>query len=137
MPRLKPMLSNSERGYKNFFFFFIFVFLIQLTVTVIYKFLLMTGFKPRTSGIRSDRSTYWATTNALQKFLSKLFHLKYPLWSWEVSTTALIQWIVGLPFFAQFFIAVGTNTFVAWVQLWKSILVHFSLYIIAELQVPA
>ena len=38
-------------------FFFIFVFSIQLTVNVQYKFLLMTGFEPRTSGIGSDRST--------------------------------------------------------------------------------
>ena len=28
------------------------------------KFLLMTGFEPRTSGIGSDRSTNWATTTA-------------------------------------------------------------------------
>ena len=43
-------------------FFFIFVFSIQLTVNVQYKFLLMTGFKPQTSGIGSNRSTNWATT---------------------------------------------------------------------------
>ena len=38
-------------------FFFIFVFSIQLTVNVRYKFLPMTGFEPRTSGIGSDCST--------------------------------------------------------------------------------
>ena len=43
-------------------FFLIFVFSIQLIVNVQYNFLPMTGFKPRTSGIRSDRSTNWATT---------------------------------------------------------------------------
>ena len=37
---------------------FIVVFSIQLTVNnVQYKFLTMTGFKPQTSGIGSDRST--------------------------------------------------------------------------------
>ena len=36
---------------------FFFVFSIQLTVNVRYKFLPMTGFEPRTSGIGSDRST--------------------------------------------------------------------------------
>ena len=30
------------------------------------KFLPMTGFEPRTSGIGSDRSTNWATTTALE-----------------------------------------------------------------------
>ena len=45
-------------------FFFIFVFSIQLTVNVRYKFLPMTGFEPRTSGIGSNRSTNWATTTA-------------------------------------------------------------------------
>ena len=29
-----------------------------------YNFLPMTGFEPWTSGIRSDRSTNWATTTA-------------------------------------------------------------------------
>ena len=38
-------------------FFFIFVFSIQLTVNVQYKFLLMTRFEPRTSGIGSYCST--------------------------------------------------------------------------------
>ena len=47
------------------FFFFIFVFSIQLKVNnVQYKCLPMTGFKLRTSGIGSDRSTNWATTTA-------------------------------------------------------------------------
>ena len=45
-------------------FFFIFVFSVQLTVNIQYKFLPMTGFEPRTSGIGSDRSTNWATTTA-------------------------------------------------------------------------
>ena len=43
-------------------FFFIFVFSIQLTVN---KFLPMTAFKPRTSGIGSDRSINWATITPL------------------------------------------------------------------------
>ena len=46
-------------------FFFIFVFSVQLTVNIDqYKFLPMTGFKPQTSGIGSDRSTNCATTTA-------------------------------------------------------------------------
>ena len=32
-----------------------------------YKFLPMTGFEPQTSGVGSDRSTYWATTTAHKK----------------------------------------------------------------------
>ena len=51
------------------FFFFIFVFSIQLTINVQYKFFLMTGFEPRTSGIGSDRFTDWATTTAPQAHL--------------------------------------------------------------------
>ena len=43
-------------------FFFIFVFSIYLTENIQYKFLPMTGYEPRTSGVRSDRSTNWATT---------------------------------------------------------------------------
>ena len=38
-------------------FFFIFIFSRQLTVNIQYKFLPMTGFEPRTSGIGSDCST--------------------------------------------------------------------------------
>ena len=45
-------------------FFFIFVFSILLTKNIQYKFLPMTGFKPWISGVRSDRSTNWATTTA-------------------------------------------------------------------------
>ena len=48
-------------------FFLISVFSIQFTVNIQYKFLPMTGFEPWTSGIRSDRSTNWATTTAPQK----------------------------------------------------------------------
>ena len=52
-------------------FFFIFVFSIQLTVNIVqFKFLSMTGFEPRTSGIRSDRSTNCATTPAPKKHRS-------------------------------------------------------------------
>ena len=52
-------------------FFLISVFSIQFTVNIQYKFLPMTGFEPWTSGIRSDRSTNWATTTAPPKrFLS-------------------------------------------------------------------
>ena len=47
-------------------FFFIFVFLIQLTVkNVPYKSLPMSRFKPRNSGVRSNRSTNLATTTTL------------------------------------------------------------------------
>ena len=45
--------------------FIIFVFSIQLTVYVQYKFFLMSEYNPWTSGIRSNRSTNWATTTAL------------------------------------------------------------------------
>ena len=38
-------------------FFFIFVFSIQFTENIQYKFLPMTGFELRTSGVGSDRST--------------------------------------------------------------------------------
>ena len=50
-------------------FFFIFVFSIQLTVNkcTIWS-LLMTGFEPRTSGVRSDCSTNWAITTAHEAF---------------------------------------------------------------------
>ena len=40
------------------FFLFVFVFSIQLTVNVQYKFLPLTGFEPRASGVRIDRSTH-------------------------------------------------------------------------------
>ena len=43
-------------------FFLIFVSSIQLTVNVQYKYLLMTGFEPQTSGIGSNHYTNWATT---------------------------------------------------------------------------
>ena len=49
-------------------FFFIFVFSIQITVNVQYNFLPMTGFEPRTSGVGSNRATYWATTTALNPY---------------------------------------------------------------------
>ena len=50
-------------------FFFIFVFSIQLTINVQYKFFLMTGFEPQTSGIGSERSTNWATPLPMIAFL--------------------------------------------------------------------
>ena len=58
-------LGNVKIAFKSSFFlngpfpafFFIFVFSIQLTVNVQYKFLPMTGFELRTSGIGSDCST--------------------------------------------------------------------------------
>ena len=55
-------------------FFFIFVFSIQLTVNVRYKFLPMTGFEPRTSGIGSDRSTNWATTTSTYHSLFRVWN---------------------------------------------------------------
>ena len=39
----------------------------------LYKFLPMTGFKPRTFGIGSDRSTNWVTTTAQTLILFKMF----------------------------------------------------------------
>ena len=42
--------------------FLIFVSSIQLTVNVQYKYLLMTGFEPQSSGIGSNHYTNWATT---------------------------------------------------------------------------
>ena len=52
-------------------FFFIFVFSMQLIVNVQYKFLPMTGFELRTSGIGSNHSTNWATTTAQYVYLIK------------------------------------------------------------------
>ena len=49
--------------------FFIFVFSIQFAVNVQYNFLPMTAFEPRTSGIRSNHSTNWATTTAQYPFV--------------------------------------------------------------------
>ena len=57
--------SNALPCHSNFFFkwaipglfFFIYVFSIQLTENVQYKFLPMTGFQLRTSGIGSNHST--------------------------------------------------------------------------------
>ena len=55
-------------------FSLIFVFSIQLKVNnVQYKCLPMTGFKLRTSGIGSDRSTNWATTTAQSLHCYKLW----------------------------------------------------------------
>ena len=57
-------------------FSFSFVFSIQLTVgkqlNVWYKSLPMTGFEPRTYGVRSDCSTNWATT-----IIRKSFNLNF------------------------------------------------------------
>ena len=64
--RIGTLITQSKLKIKEHYFlkwaipslfFYIFVFSIQLTVYVQYNFLLMTGFEPRTSGIRSDRST--------------------------------------------------------------------------------
>ena len=46
-------------------FFIIFVFSTVTSNYVEYRILLMTGFEPRTSGIRGDHSANWATTTAL------------------------------------------------------------------------
>ena len=58
-------------------FFFIFVFSIQLTVNFQYNFSPTTGFEPRTSGFRSDRSTNWATTISM---LEQTFHFLTRTW---------------------------------------------------------
>ena len=42
-------------------FLFIFIFSIQLTIEIQYNLFLMTGFEPLPSGVRSNRSTNWAT----------------------------------------------------------------------------
>ena len=47
-------------------FLFIFIFSIQLKIDIQYNLFLMTGFEPLPSGVRSNRSTNWATTTALQ-----------------------------------------------------------------------
>ena len=63
-------------------FFFIFVFSILLTVNKCsIQILLMTEFEPRTSGVRRNSSTFWATTTAhiWQKFSLKLC-LRPPVW---------------------------------------------------------
>ena len=60
----------------------------QLTVNkcsiYIYKFLPMTGFEPRISGIGSDHSTNWATTTS-QLFVKYLFNT-------NVKIKILLQW---------------------------------------------
>jgi len=54
------------------------------------KFLPMTGFEPRTSGIGSDRSTNWATTTAqMSKFSASKYFVKVSNndWNLEVFST--------------------------------------------------
>ena len=60
-------------GHSHGLFFFIFIFSIQLTISVQYKFLPVTWFEPRTSGIGSDRSTNWATTTAIILYVMNFF----------------------------------------------------------------
>ena len=55
-------------------FFFIFVFsIIHLVDKLVDKILPMMGLKLRISGVRSDRSTNWATTIAKQRDAYVLF----------------------------------------------------------------
>ena len=58
-----------QMGHTRPLFLYFFVFSIhswqKTNVQYKYKFLPMTGFEPRTSGIGSDRSTNWATTTTL------------------------------------------------------------------------
>ena len=62
-------------------FFFIFVFSIHLTVNKwCIKSLLMTGLKPRTSGVESNQSINWATTTAHDCFFT---------WGPEFKTSSL------------------------------------------------
>ena len=63
-----PITTRPEIS-PNLFFFF--VFSIQLIINVQYKFFTMTGFKLRSSGIRSNRSTNWATTTAQPFFFTR------------------------------------------------------------------
>ena len=55
---LFPLFSSSQYSWQNTNIFYI-------------KALPMTGFEQRTSGVRSDRSTNWATTISLCHFLSR------------------------------------------------------------------
>ena len=60
------------------FFLYVRLFQFQLTVNKcsIYKFLPMSGFEPRTSGIGSGRSTNCATTTATN-FTSRFFFSRF------------------------------------------------------------
>ena len=51
------ILRHTCYSFLRVFFLFIFAFSIQLTVNVQYKFVPMTGFELRPSGVESDRST--------------------------------------------------------------------------------
>ena len=63
-----PITTRPEL-WPNLFLFF--VFSIKLIINVQYKFFTMTGFKLRSSGIRSNRSTNWATTTAQPFFFTR------------------------------------------------------------------
>ena len=53
-----------KMGHSRPLYFLFSVFSIQLTVNVQHKFLPLTGFEPRNSGIGSDHSTNLAKTTA-------------------------------------------------------------------------
>ena len=67
---LSPLLFLSlsrflKMGHSQPIFFFIFVFSIQLTVNNCSRYILpRTGFKQRTSDVKSNHSTNWVTTTA-------------------------------------------------------------------------
>ena len=50
----------------------------QLTVkTIQFNFLLMTGFKPRTSGVRINRASNWAITTEINFLLKMKQNVKH------------------------------------------------------------
>ena len=64
-PQPPPLMHILKNGPIPASVFFIFVFSIQLILNVQYKFLPMTGFELRTSAVRGECSTTWATTTTL------------------------------------------------------------------------
>ena len=109
-------------------FFFIFIFSIQLTANVQYKCLPMSGFELRTSGIRSNHSTNWATTTA--PFLVLFCYVTASIWKnfWRVACSSRIfitkddKWT----YLRRLFHESGTNSSFAltWAQSYKEISAH-------------
>ena len=73
-----PLDNFFKNGPFSASFSLFFVFSMQLAVNVQYKFLPMSGFKLWTSGIKSDRSTNWATTtpNLLDNLFLKILPIE-------------------------------------------------------------
>ena len=93
--------ASSRWRYKVFFFKKIVPFLASFSLFSsfqytddsiqmfnINKFLPMTWFEPRTSGIGSDHSTNWATTNSQRATVfNDIYKLKHLLSSWHFKAT--------------------------------------------------